>query len=96
MLEKCDQFEDHGHICDFTQRAQEEAAGLAERVDAMVVVGGKDSSNTRRLVEVCAERCPTFHVETAAELRPEWFQGAEHGGRHGRGLHAGRRTSRRS
>jgi (E)-4-hydroxy-3-methyl-but-2-enyl pyrophosphate reductase len=74
LAEKCDQFEDHGHICDFTQRAQEEAAGLAERVDAMVVVGGKDSSNTRRLVEVCAERCPTFHVETAGEIQPEWFQ----------------------
>ena len=72
---KCDVFEDHGHICDFTQRAQEEAAELAGRVDAMVVVGGRDSSNTRRLVEVCSEWCPTFHVETAAELRPEWFAG---------------------
>jgi (E)-4-hydroxy-3-methyl-but-2-enyl pyrophosphate reductase len=77
LAEKCDLFEDHGHICDFTQRAQEEAAGLAGRVDAMVVVGGKDSSNTRRLVEVCAERCTTFHVETANELRPEWFEGVD-------------------
>ena len=77
LAEKCDLFEDHGHICDFTQRAQEEAAGLAEQVAAMVVVGGKDSSNTRRLVEVCAERCPTYHVETAGELCPEWFQGVE-------------------
>lgn len=72
---KCDIFEDQGHICDFTQKAQEEAAELAAQVDAMVVVGGRDSSNTRRLVEVCSERCPTFHVETAAELRPEWFTG---------------------
>ena len=70
---KCDQFEDHGHICDFTQQAQEEAAELAGRVDAMVVVGGRDSSNTRRLVEVCSEKCPTYHVETAEELRAEWF-----------------------
>ena len=72
---KCELFENRGHICDFTQRAQEEAAELASRVEVMVVVGGRDSSNTRRLVEVCAERRPTFHVETAAELEPEWFAG---------------------
>ena len=72
---KCEVFEDQGHICDFTQRAQEEAAELASRVDAMVVVGGRDSSNTRRLVEVCSERCPTRQVETAAELEPAWFTG---------------------
>jgi 4-hydroxy-3-methylbut-2-enyl diphosphate reductase len=72
---RCDQFEDQGHICDFTQRSQLEAAALAGTVDAMVVVGGRDSSNTRRLVEVCSECCPTRHVETAGELRPEWFAG---------------------
>lgn len=74
---KCDLFEDHGHICDFTQRAQEEAAILAGEVDSMVVVGGRDSSNTRRLVEVCSERCPTYHVETAEDLRAEWFTGID-------------------
>lgn len=70
---KCDLFEDQGHICDFTQKAQEEAAALAAEADAMVVVGGRDSSNTRRLVEVCSERCTTYHVETAEELQPTWF-----------------------
>ncbi len=70
---KCDQFQDQGHICNFTQKAQEEAAELAGRVDAMVVVGGRDSSNTRRLVEVCAEHCTTYQVETAEELQPDWF-----------------------
>ncbi len=74
LRERCHRFEDQGHICDFTQRSQEEAAELAGRVDAMVVVGGRDSSNTRRLVEVCSERCPTYHVETANELRPGWFE----------------------
>ncbi|RPJ21173.1 MAG: 4-hydroxy-3-methylbut-2-enyl diphosphate reductase, partial [Planctomycetaceae bacterium] len=47
---RCVEFEDQGHICDFTQRSQQEAAALAATVDAMVVVGGRDSSNTRRLV----------------------------------------------
>ncbi len=72
---RCEQFEDQGHICDFTQRAQDEAAQLAGSVDAMVVVGGRDSSNTRRLVEVCSERCRTYHVETVGELKREWFEG---------------------
>jgi (E)-4-hydroxy-3-methyl-but-2-enyl pyrophosphate reductase len=74
---RCEGFEDQGHICDFTLRSQQEAADLASTVQAMVVVGGRDSSNTRRLVEVCSERCPTHHVETASELQPEWFAGVE-------------------
>ena len=41
----------------------------------MVVVGGRDSSNTQRLVEVCAEQCATHHVETVLDLLPEWFSG---------------------
>lgn len=75
LRERCDRFEDQGHICDFTQRAQEEAAEIARQVDAMVVVGGRDSSNTRRLVEVCLEHCPTYQVETAEDLQPEWIEG---------------------
>lgn len=71
----CETFEDQGHICDFTLRAQAEAGELAAQVDAMVVVGGRDSSNTHRLVEICSEHCPTYQVETAEELRQEWFAG---------------------
>lgn len=72
---KCEEFQDQGHICDFTQRAQEEAEGIAKSVDVMVVVGGRDSSNTRRLVEVCSGHCTTYQVETADELEPGWFAG---------------------
>ena len=43
----------------------------------MVVVGGKNSGNTRRLFLVCHERCDnTHHIETPAELDPAWFAGA--------------------
>ena len=41
----------------------------------MVVVGGRDSSNTIQLVRVCQPHCPTYHVVTAAELQPAWFEG---------------------
>jgi 4-hydroxy-3-methylbut-2-enyl diphosphate reductase len=72
---KADVYEDRGRICGWTLHAQQEAVELARQVQAMVVVGGRDSSNTLQLVRVCREVCPTYHVETAGELRPEWFDG---------------------
>ncbi len=56
-------------ICDATMRRQEEAVHLASQVDHMVVVGGFDSGNTRRLVQVVSELgAPCVHVEVAQEL----------------------------
>lgn len=65
-------------ICDATAIRQEEAKKLAGQVDCMLVVGGFNSANTHRLLEVCAELQPrTYHIETAAEIDPAWFAGAE-------------------
>jgi 4-hydroxy-3-methylbut-2-enyl diphosphate reductase len=65
-------------ICDATAVRQEEAKELACQVDCMLVVGGLNSANTRRLAEVCAEIQPrTHHIETAAEILPSWFVGVE-------------------
>ena len=72
---KADLYEDRGRICGWTLHAQDEAVELAKQVDACVVVGGRDSSNTIQLVRVCEPHCPTFHVETAEELRAESFMG---------------------
>lgn len=56
-------------ICSATRKRQKTAAEVACQVDAMVVLGGKNSSNTTRLSEICSQSCPrTFHVESAAEL----------------------------
>jgi len=64
-------------ICAATVLRQQAAAELAGKADAMVVVGGKNSGNTRRLYEVCAARCEnTHHVETPQELDASWFEGA--------------------
>ncbi len=59
-------------ICDATRLRQDEVRELAHEVEAIVVVGGKSSGNTRRLAQIAAE-CgrPTWHVETAAELSAE-------------------------
>jgi 4-hydroxy-3-methylbut-2-enyl diphosphate reductase len=65
-------------ICDATAVRQEEAKELACQVDCMLVVGGFNSANTRRLAEVCAEIQPrTHHIETAAEINSSWFDGVE-------------------
>lgn len=56
-------------ICDATKLRQKEASELADEVDFMVVIGGYNSGNTRRLAQVVAERgTPCCHVETAGEL----------------------------
>ncbi|MBR0407633.1 MAG: bifunctional 4-hydroxy-3-methylbut-2-enyl diphosphate reductase/30S ribosomal protein S1 [Clostridia bacterium] len=56
-------------ICPATQMRQREAEALAAKVDAMVVVGGRSSANTRKLYEVCRAICPrTILVERAAEI----------------------------
>jgi 4-hydroxy-3-methylbut-2-enyl diphosphate reductase len=63
-------------ICNDTEERQADARSLAAEVDAVVVVGGKNSANTRHLAEICRAIQPrTWHVETEAELRPEWFDG---------------------
>ncbi len=64
-------------ICSATDERQRAAAELAGGVDAMVVIGGRNSANTTRLAEICAGRCPgTHHVEDASELEAAWFAGA--------------------
>ncbi len=57
-------------ICSATTRRQKAAVDLATRVDAMVVVGGRNSSNTTRLAQICSRVCDAvYHVETPDELR---------------------------
>ncbi len=56
-------------ICSVTENRQIEAIEISRKSDAMIVIGGKDSSNTRKLYELCRENCPrTLWIESAAEL----------------------------
>ena len=47
---------------------QQEAASLAEKSDLMIVIGGRESSNTQKLYEICAKKCETAAVESKSEL----------------------------
>jgi 4-hydroxy-3-methylbut-2-enyl diphosphate reductase len=62
-------------VCPATQRHQEAVAALLKRVDALVVVGGRNSHNTRQLGELAeSEGVPWLHVESAGQLDPDWFE----------------------
>jgi len=66
----------HNTICNATDLRQSAALQMAADVDAVVVVGGRESGNTRRLAELCAQRQPrTHYVESAEEIDPSWFEG---------------------
>lgn len=63
-------------ICSATQERQDSAAELASRADVMIIIGGKNSGNTRRLAEICMDRCPrTHHIEDSSEIQRTWFEG---------------------
>jgi 4-hydroxy-3-methylbut-2-enyl diphosphate reductase len=64
-------------ICHSTKERQDAARVLAGQVDVMLVVGGRNSANTSRLVSVCQqEGKATYHIEVADEIRSEWLKGA--------------------
>ena len=68
----------HDTICDSTHNRQAEVLHLAKESDAVIVIGGRNSANTRRLAELASTACArTYHVETDEELTPEMFEEVE-------------------
>ncbi len=59
-------------ICNAAQERQVGAERIASQVDAMIVIGGKNSSNTRKLYEICRKECKnTYYIQTVGDLDPE-------------------------
>lgn len=59
-------------ICNATEERQTEAREIAKEADVMIVIGGKHSSNTRKLYEICAKECEhTYFIQTLADLKLE-------------------------
>ena len=80
VLEALDQYdlevEVKNTICFATTQRQASAIDLAQRMDAMVVIGGRNSSNTTRLFEICSQYCDrSYHIEGPEEIDPQWFAG---------------------
>ena len=61
-------------ICNATQERQVEARQIAGEVEAMIVIGGTNSSNTQKLYNICKDVCPhTYYIQTLVDLEPQGF-----------------------
>ena len=64
-------------VCQPTKQRQNAAVELAQQSDVVIVIGGLHSNNTHELMKTCSRFCArVFHVQTADDLRPEWFVNA--------------------
>ncbi|MEY2428556.1 MAG: 4-hydroxy-3-methylbut-2-en-yl diphosphate reductase [Verrucomicrobiota bacterium] len=65
-------------VCQPTKQRQNSAVELARQADVVIVIGGAHSNNTHELVKTCSRYCGrVHHVQTAAGLCEQWFEGAE-------------------
>lgn len=61
-------------VCLPTKQRQASAVELSQQVDAVVVIGGASSNNTRELADTCRQHCPkVYQIQSAEDLRAEWF-----------------------
>ena len=68
-------------ICNATEERQTEAAKIAKEVDAMIVIGGRTSSNTQKLFEICKSECEnTYYIQTIADLELSNLRGIDNVG----------------
>ena len=76
LAPRCKEIKVFNTICNPTIERQDAARDLAREVQVMIVVGGKNSSNTRHLADVCREEgATTYHIEEPSEVEPGWFAG---------------------
>ena len=77
LIDKASELKILRTICTATDQRQKAAMELANSVDLMLVIGGKNSANTTKLAQLCQSKCKTYHIETAQELSPEWLKTVE-------------------
>lgn len=80
-MAKADEIKICNTICDATEVRQYESTDLAKKVDCMIVIGGFNSANTKRLASLCREIQPnTHHIEGVDGIDDAWFRGIERTG----------------
>lgn len=71
----CNELRVYNTICEATEKRQRAAIELAKIVDIMIVIGGYNSANTKRLKQLCSKIVETKHIESKDELKRGWFEG---------------------
>ncbi|MBN1326446.1 MAG: 4-hydroxy-3-methylbut-2-enyl diphosphate reductase [Candidatus Cloacimonetes bacterium] len=74
LLPRCSEMLVINTICNATMIRQNSTLKLAKESDVMIVIGGKNSSNTKMLAKISENFVETFHIETASELNADWFR----------------------
>jgi 4-hydroxy-3-methylbut-2-enyl diphosphate reductase len=78
MLEHVKEIKVYNTICNSTALRLKETKKMAKAVDMVLVVGGKNSANTTQLAHLCTSMSvPTYHIETASEIKEIWFSGVQ-------------------
>jgi len=78
LLRKVKELKVINTICNATEERQSDIYELAPTVDVMIIIGGKNSGNTKRLFEISKSLNPrSYHIETKDEIDPSWLEGAE-------------------
>jgi 4-hydroxy-3-methylbut-2-en-1-yl diphosphate reductase len=75
-------------ICNGVRKRQSESLDLARKVDLMLVIGGRSSANSRRLLELCSKVTEAYLIGNAAEINPQWLKN-----KHNIGITSGTSTS---
>jgi len=76
LIGEAEELRVYNTICESTEIRQKEAAILSEMVDVMLIVGGKNSSNTKKLYSIVKGMQPkTYHIETEEDIKLGWFTG---------------------
>ncbi len=74
LVPRCEELRVINTICNVTSVRQDSTIKLAKESDLMIVIGGKNSSNTKMLARISENFVKTFHIETASEIDKKWLQ----------------------
>ncbi len=75
LVPRCNELKVINTICNATGIRQEATLKLAKESDIMIVIGGKNSSNTKMLAKISEKFIETYHIEIADEINEKWFKG---------------------
>jgi len=75
LVENCSEVRVFNTICNATSQNQDAARELSAQADLMIVIGGKNSSNTKQLLTICEELTKAYLIEDESELEQSWFEG---------------------